>query len=112
MLNDARSPLQRIAEKCRHPSGSSEGQEEAEEEGEGEDGGESYGNRRRSSGEEKEEEEEHSEEADEGCRLLFARPALSSKCSRATLGQYVVFISPLIYTFKFSSPDLFLGFIL
>ncbi|EFP87546.2 uncharacterized protein PGTG_13917 [Puccinia graminis f. sp. tritici CRL 75-36-700-3] len=93
MLNDARSPLQRIAEKCRHPSGSSE-EEQQEGEGDADDDGEPYGNRRRSSGEE-EEEEEHSEgdeeeEADEGCRLLFARPALSSTCSRATLGQRMV----------------------
>ncbi|WAQ92000.1 hypothetical protein PtA15_15A393 [Puccinia triticina] len=88
ILNDARSPLQRIAEKGRHPAGSSE--DAAAGEADEAEHGRVY--RKRSSGEDERSEGEDDEEADESCRLLFARPALSSRCSRATLGQRLVSI--------------------
>lgn len=77
MLNDARSPLQRIVEKCsqlpRPVAENEDGEDEQE--------------KSRRSESEDETEGDYDEEADESSRLLLAETATSSRCSRATLGQ-------------------------
>ncbi|POW14361.1 hypothetical protein PSHT_07420, partial [Puccinia striiformis] len=74
---DIRSPLERIAEKCRQPHESSEGEDRR-----------IYG--MRSDESQSQPEGEDDEGTEESCRLLYAQPALSSRCSRATLGQRLV----------------------